>query len=271
MSTSVNPSSKHPLDGARERLKRADENIRNLNTEVDTFLAGLPRVRFEFGKNNIIISDKDREAYEKLRDHALAQTAIPRLGVLAGEIVHHFRCAFDHLIWQLADSEAQRRFAKEIEFPICETSPECFIRESDRKVKHSAYCRKVQGVSSLTALARIHSLQPYIRSDVHNSPLLQIHVLDKFDKHRELVDVIRAPYGRAVANSRQTVHTVKDSASGGFRIVGGETPKVDVYAEMFLDVAFTQLRQWESQPLIPSLKNLLSFTSDTIESFADEF
>ena len=140
------------------------------------------------------------------------------------------------------------------------------------EVKHSGYCRKIQGVTSLTALARIEGLQPYNRVDRHNSPLLQIHLLDKFDKHRELVDVAPSPYGRAVREESQVLNTVKDSASGGFRVVSIPTPrKVKVYAQMFLDVAFTQVGKWEPEPLIPFLENLLRFTSNSVESFADEF
>jgi hypothetical protein len=273
MTIIVNPDSKDPLDGARERLKRADENIRNLNVEVREFLSSVPKVTFRLGENNLVIDNYDRKAFQEIRERALAGKVIPRLSVLAGEIVHHFRSAFDHVIWQVSTDEGRRRFANEIEFPVAEAPPEC-IRKPDGKVKHSAFCRKVQGVSSVTALTRIDSLQPYKRVglDRFNSPLLQIHLLDKFDKHRELVDVMLQPFARAVSQEFHTVNTLKDSASGGFRIVSSTgPPKVKVYAEMFIEVAFTQLREWEAQPLIPFLQNLFRFTSDTVESFADGF
>ena len=257
----------HPLDGARERLKRADENIRNLHAEVSQFLAPLPRVRFDLHGNDIVFSDKDRNAFDKLRQRILAGTAMPRFGVLAGEIVHHLRSAFDHVVWQLSTAEARRKFANEIEFPVCESPPECVLSRLDCKVKHSSYCRKVKGVTSSTALVRIDSLQPYKRVDRHNSPLLIIHILDKFDKHRELVDVIPQAVGYGRGMVLQRVQTIKDSASGGRRIVNpvAGPPEMKVYVEMFAQVAFTQLREWEAEPLVPFLQNLLRFASDTVE------
>jgi len=191
--------------------------------------------------------------------------------VLAGEIVHHMRSAFDHLIWQLSIQEARDKFAGDIEFPVSEHPPECIWRVSDGKVKHSSYCRKTKGVTSITALTRIDNLQPYKRIDRDNSPILIIHTLDKFDKHRELVDVSAQAAGRGVGRVRRVVNTVKDSASGGMRLIPVGPPKVEVYAELFAEVAFTKLRQWKSQPLIPFLEDLLSFTRDSVESFAGEF
>jgi len=274
MSTIVTPPRKsaHPLDGARERLKRADENIRNLEVEVSQFLSGFPKVIATRGPDNkAILTDDHRKAFEILRQIVVGRTEVPRFGVLAGEIVHHFRSAFDHLIWQLADAEGRRRFANEIEFPICETRQEC-IRKADGKVKHSSFCRKVQGVSSLTALARIHGLQPYHRVDLFNHPLLQIHLLDKFDKHRELVGVNQDLFQRFMYSGRQPFGTVKDSASGGIRIVKPIGPlEVNMQAELSLNISFAELRKWEAKPLLVLLKELLSFTSDAVESFADEF
>lgn len=273
MTTSVNPSGKHPLDGARERLKRADENIRNLNAEVSQFLSGFPTVSARRGRdNNTVITDDNQKAFEVIRQHALAGTTIPRFGVLAGEIVHHFRSAFDHIIWQLATPDDQRRFATEIEFPVCELMPKC-VRKPDGKVKHSAYCRKVQGVASITALTRIERLQPYHRVDRFNSPLLQIHLLDKFDKHRELVSIPVNLFERMIYTGRQAFYTAKDSASGGFKVIGpiGRHINVDVEAQLSLNVAFAELRKWETEPLIVFLEKLFRFTSDTVESFAAEF
>jgi hypothetical protein len=95
----------HPLDSARHRLERADENIRNLTAEIAEFLAPFPRVRLD--GVNPVISDENRRKFEVIRKQALSGTAWPRFSVLAGEIVHHLRCAFDHVIWQLSTPAAQ--------------------------------------------------------------------------------------------------------------------------------------------------------------------
>jgi hypothetical protein len=259
---------KHPLDSSRERLKRAYENIRNLNSEVNVLLAPFPHV--EFRGNNPVFSDADREAFEILRKHVLGGEAIPRFSVLAGEIVHHLRCAFDHLIWQLSTPEARKKFGHEIEFPVAPSPPECVWRVCDHKVKHSSYCRKVKGVATLTALARIEELQPYKRPA--NLPLLYIHKLDVVAKHRELNVVIPNMGMKLQGRGSQPMLTVKDSASGGFRIIGpAGPPKVDVYGELSAQVAFAEFSEREGEPLVEFLDKLARFSSDSIESFADEF
>ena len=91
----------HPLDGARERLKRADESIQKLNIEVTDFLAPAPIVTLDVDieQGKPIITDKDREAFQKLQEFVAGSVPL-RLRVLAGEVIHHLRSAFDHIAWQ---------------------------------------------------------------------------------------------------------------------------------------------------------------------------
>lgn len=259
----------HPLDSARERLNRADENIRSLKAQVTKFLAPFPRAKFR-GKK-AIWREGDREAYEVLRKQALSGTELPRFSILAGEIIHHLRCAFDHVIWQLSTPEARKKFPNDIEFPVNDSPPgPCKWRDREQKVKHSSYCRKVKGVASVTALARIDDLQPYKRTD--NSPLLLIHDLDRFDKHRELVVVIPSVAAHATAEAFQSFRTVNHPASGGVQLLGpARPPTVKVYADLFAQVAFAEFGLRQSQPLVELLEELAHFASDSIESFAGEF
>src|SRR6266850_676840 len=111
----------HPLDSARERLKRADENITNLNSEITELLAPFPRVRLEGTEPKI--SEPDRQKFEVLRKLALSGTALPRFSVLAGEIVHHLRSAFDHVAWQLSSAAVRAASPNQIEFPVFPTKP----------------------------------------------------------------------------------------------------------------------------------------------------
>jgi hypothetical protein len=46
----------HALDGARERLRRADENIQQLNQEIAGFLASVPIVNLGVEGNEPVIS-----------------------------------------------------------------------------------------------------------------------------------------------------------------------------------------------------------------------
>jgi len=261
----------HPLDGARERLKRANENIRNLNAEVTQFLAPFPRIKIRLNGVKPIIGKKQLETFEILRKQALSGTTLPRFSILAGEIVHHLRCVFDHIVWQLSASEIRDKSPNDVEFPVFAESPKP-CKWTPKEVKHSRYCRKVKGITSPTALARIESMQPYLRKNPSEHPLMIIHDMDRFDKHRELLIVIHAVAVQMDTGIFQTMQTIKDSATGGLRILGPMgPPKVKVHSNVFAQVAFAQFGEGENETLIPFLENLASFTANAIELFAEEF
>src|SRR5207245_7880328 len=113
----------HPLDSARERLKRANENIRNLDSEIKVFLTPFPRVTWK--GTDPVFTDVDQKAFDVLREHAKSGAELPRFSVLGSEIVHHFRCAFDHVIWELSTPDARKSFGRKIDFPVETSITEC--------------------------------------------------------------------------------------------------------------------------------------------------
>jgi len=82
----------HPLEGITERLKRSEENIRNLDIEINRFLD-------EKGHREII--ERDHEAIKKFKEFWGNQSFPPRIPVLISEILHHYRASLDNLIWEL--------------------------------------------------------------------------------------------------------------------------------------------------------------------------
>jgi hypothetical protein len=72
----------HPLDSARERLKRADENISNLDSEIRAFLAPVPIINFTVKGKEPIFTDESSKAFEQLRGFIISQDVSPRLGCL---------------------------------------------------------------------------------------------------------------------------------------------------------------------------------------------
>jgi hypothetical protein len=259
----------HPLHSARERLKRANENILNLNSEVNEFLAPFPSIKWT--GDTPPVTDANQKSFDVLRKYAQSSDTLPRFSVLAGEIIHHLRCAFNHVIWQLSSDEARVNFGSKIEFPVEVDPPECKLKFTG-KVQHSIFCGKVKGVTSLTALARIDELQPYKRRDPNNSPLLFIHDLDRFAKHRELRVVIPEIGMWVQGRGVQPIITVKESATGEvvFRGPAGP-PEMEMHAELAAQVTFAEFSERKGDPLIKFLNDLLSFTSNAVESFADEF
>lgn len=258
----------HPLDGARERLKRADENIRNLHGEITDFLAPAPVVTLEVKGNEPIVTDENRKAFEELRKF-LDTSVDLRFRVLAGEIIHHLRSAFDHVAWQLSSPNLQANSPTQIEFPVCEEPPTvCGLTKN----KMCGYCRKVEGIASATALSRIDTLQPYWAANPRRHPLWLINDMDNFDKHREL---------------KMAVFMAKLNITGDVQVRGFgkqiawelkprnvtilDVPQVDMKAQMFPQVTFREFSGRDDESIIPTLQNLLAFAVHSIESFANEF
>jgi 5-deoxy-D-glucuronate isomerase len=96
--------------------------------------------------------------------------------------------------------------------------------------------------------------------------------MDRIDKHRELILV--ACTGQVNVRANAEIPAIGVIVPWEVRpriiqLIGRE--KVDMKAEMTVQVALSELSERKDQPLIPTLQNLLRFTSDAIESFAEEF
>ncbi len=261
----------HPLNGARERLDRADESIRNLNAEIDRFLVPAPVITMDVDveQRRPIVTDPDREAFEELKNFIRGQVVPPRMRVLTGEIIHHLRSAFDHVAWQLSSADFQANSPNQVEFPVFKERPElCGVTKN----KISRYCRKIQGIASSTALARIDSLQPYHRTNPSRDSLWLIHDMDRIDKHRELVLAVFIMKLDIQANA--TAHGFGvcmpwEKMPRSIHLVG--PPDVKMKVKMSAQITLGEFSGREDLPLIPTLHNLLTFTVDSIESFAEEF
>jgi hypothetical protein len=261
----------HVLDGARERLDRAHQNIQNLNTELTLFLAPVPAVELavDMEKGEAIITDEDRKGFQKINQFVADNIIPPRFRVLAGEVIHHFRSAFDHVAWQLSSDEFQAKHFTRIEFPVFKEVELCGIK----KKNICRYCRKIEGIASPTALTRIHFLQPHLRPDPLRDPLWLIHDMDIIDKHRELV--------LAAFIMNVNFAATADIPGIGIQMPWEITPRLIRYTgpptnmqmkvKMSAQITLGELRERDDQPIIPTLQNLLRFTSDAVESFAKEF
>lgn len=262
----------HPLYGIREKLERADKNIHNLDAEMSEFIAPLPVI--EHGINPIF-TDEDRKAWETLQNAHKAGIP-PRFSILAGEVIHHLRSCFDHLAWQLSSTEFRAtKASSKVEFPIFNDEPDWCTRNTKTGMltrnEMCGYCRKVQGITSPTALTRIGGLQPYVRPDPLDDFLWIIHDMDRIDKHRELVMTVMIP-GASISGNTIMQAVLKQQAGRPSQIIPLiGTAQMNVNVKISLKIAFSEFGKRKEQPVTPSLFQLLNFTRNTIESFAGEF
>jgi hypothetical protein len=135
----------------------------------------------------------------------------------------------------------------------------------------SSCCRRVQGIANPTALAKIYVLQPYLRGSPARDPLWLIHDMDRIDKHRELIVV--PCIGQLNLTGSAEIPAVGqimpwEIKPRNARITGPAT--VQMKGQLTVQVALGEFTQREDQSLVPTLRNFLRFTSDAVESFAEE-
>jgi hypothetical protein len=158
-----------PIDGINEKLKRAHENIINLDSEITTF----------FNENKSpIVGDEDLDVLYQKAEY-LGKLPVPlRFSVLSGEILHHFRSCLDHMAWLLAVPEIRRKRPLSISFPVlCER----FHKDGSPSIKG-----KIEIFANPDVQKIVEQVQPYNTRDPLNDRLWIIHDLDRKAKHREL-------------------------------------------------------------------------------------
>jgi hypothetical protein len=258
----------HPLDGCWAKIKRANENIKNLEAEI---------AAFTHTDNYIIIRHIDHKAME-CTFAAIPQTIPLRFSVLVGEIIHHLRSSLDHLIWALVLKRHPNPNVR-VQFPVCST-PKKF--ETARK------SGIIDGVSRSTQTI-IERVQPYNNASfgkpVPDHPLRILHDLNIADKHTLLAVVVSATY---VPNKLHFSGKMADTQIA--RIIptqwadqllrpepGGTVilkikftkmhPDVKVDADFSYQIAFEEFGTREIEPVIPSLMHLRDYVVKTIKPF----
>lgn len=237
------------LDGIYEKLKRADESIGNLNTEITAFLKP---AKATFSQNR-------QKAANELLQHVSRKVPL-RFGMLAGEIAHQLRSCLDHIAWLLSSTEYREgKSANAIAFPICLSEP---LEEDEIR----SYRRKVKGILSSNALALIKALQPYSASNPVDDPLAIVHELNRIDKHRTLVLVV----GRWDVTAQ--IPLGRSWMIGGFQInqesfAATEADKLKVQFTQL--IVFDQFGERKRQPVIPSLTQLANAIRDVVRQFSE--
>lgn len=256
------------LTSCRLKIERADENIRNLRSEVAAFLES---------KQNDVVSEIDPKTGHGLVKFAGDLSAVRRFAVLSGEIVYHLRSSLDHLVWRLITDPALRSIHSG--FPIYSSDP----RQATVPAPMRRYSRRIKGVSS-TAAVIIERIQPYNGTTPANDPLVILNTLNNSDKHHELVlTFARAGVERLIfldpdgvtrtlnVNEGMAMRWLGELKHGAelirtIPVIG----KMDMHPEIAFDIAFARVGLQKDQPVIPTLTRLRDAIVNVIELFADE-
>src|SRR5215470_372974 len=85
------------LEAIMVKVKRAEEHIRDLQTEIESFRDGPP-------KPYIIQTENDPQTGELLYKATYVRDVPIRFAAIAGDVLQNLRSALDHLAWQLVEA-----------------------------------------------------------------------------------------------------------------------------------------------------------------------
>jgi len=247
----------HPFAGIAEKLKRADQNIVNLHTEIAAF--------YKSGNYPLVPHPND-ETWQEAVDYHRSNRIPLRFSVLAGEIVHHLRSSLDHITWHFSDNAYRIEDPNGIEFPVFEVKPDPSDKNAVKR-----YNRKIKGIANTQVLAWIELMQPYnVGADMADDPLLIIHNMDRFDKHREL----------AIVDPSAIIEfpsEMPDIAKKAALYTQGKLPTTEhlalsralkEHAKVTPSVAFRQFGNRQTHPVIAGLVELLNEVNTLVGIFA---
>ncbi|HEV3093110.1 MAG TPA: hypothetical protein VGY30_01200 [Solirubrobacteraceae bacterium] len=179
--------SRHSLAGSYAKLNRAKRHVGSLRRAIrkkhgDTFSIPLSR-QYEADKGAVV-----------WRIQSLPEVS-DIWGLLVGDALHNFRCALDHLWWQLASLhmgvEPSNKQAKDIQFPIL-SDP--VFRDETRWMDH----RFLQYIDPLHS-AKVEPLQPFNPPEGDEINFLGVLAdLSNEDKHRVIHAVFILPPGLGI-------------------------------------------------------------------------
>lgn len=255
------------LEGPRLKIERAKKHIRELDVEVQRFLARDPY--------SITRQDDSETGKKSAPIVNVREDPPPCVALLAGDAVHNLRSALDLLVWQLVLANGQTP-GDHTTFPILKADSE------------SGMDGKIKGVSA-PARTAIKALKPYKGG---NESLWSLHRLDATDKHRLLLttglawgstaivpDIPGLPAGAAVPGlmlqmNRETFFPLENGAeleSAAILLDSLAAMPVKMNVQFGFDVAFGEGGAVKGEPLVPTLVQLADYVGRVVESFGPLF
>jgi len=240
MNNSTNGYLLHPLDGAVERVARADEHLADLRLLLIEVLRQ---------QADAIIVEFYSDPPHPIRLRPPAETFFKmRIGILVGEICYNLRSALDYLIFALArlDSGIPQDGTQ---FPIVDTK-----KDFDQRTKGW-----LKGVNP-THVAAIEQLQPYMGCNWTKT----LRDLSNPDKHRNFVGM----GGNFTASGYSRV---EDS---NFDAIQAPIRRAihPIHGEVDVKVHFTGKIQFsDGTPVIETLEIVKLQVAETLEAFKLEF
>jgi hypothetical protein len=277
----------HPLDGCWEKIKRANQHIREIHDDIVVKrVVRVPndpiRCEDNFHARDLQTSPiHSRELIFRLRE---TPDPLPlSFTILAGEAVHHLRSVLDHLVYQLVIIKTKKPPTFNSAFPIVgrgRMKKTGWVSASD---EYEAQTSRLKQVISDTAEATIKSLQPLQRGSAYaDDPLWILSELDNAYKHRLLLLTVHgvSRYSGTITDSGHTIavdFAPRIAYERGAELGRIALPperfngEVQVDGDLILDVAFDEILGRKYVAVIPQLAQLSAYVAEIISNFKGEF
>lgn len=191
----------HPLDSAREKLRRADEHLDALHAKAAAWLDSQPYDFYWVGPDLDAISDSVSELLDLEIHVGVVEEPPEDLGLILGDALHNLRGVLDHLFWALVSRRGSPDWeeTRAISFPIAKKH-ETFMDRAEIKsfrrrpkgTPRSAWHPDPPGQNRITYQERltIQRHQPYQRKHPTTHPLAVLRDLNDRDKHQAFHPVL---------------------------------------------------------------------------------
>jgi hypothetical protein len=244
------------FDGARLKLERADQHVRDLDAAFTAFVNQRP--------HRPIMYDEHKDGKISLRIEVVVDRELPpELALIIGDAVHNFRCVLDHLVWELVqiDGRTPNRATK---FPIGRT-----------RIDFEAMAR---GVATAPQSTQDFLLGLGVYPSGQGEALYCIHSLDNADKHRVLTPVLHFSYLDNVllidlATGERTIADpvitgpVGDGSNVIFEVPDGCGIDADHHIYPTPDIFFGEIDVFPNEPVLPTLYRMCCEVEGLIRQF----
>jgi hypothetical protein len=187
----------HPLDSAREKLRRADAHLDALQAKAAAWVDSDPYDFYWVDPDpNAITAHLDLEIHV-----GVVEEPPEDLSLILGDVLHNLRGVLDHLFWALVSRRGTPTWeeARTISFPISKSHAVFMDRSGIKSFRvrpkgtpKSTWRSHPPGRNRVTYTERlaIQRHQPYHRKDPSSHPLAILRDLNDRDKHQAFHPVL---------------------------------------------------------------------------------
>lgn len=226
------------FESAKMKLERADEHVRAFDRSFTDFINRRPHRPLFKGER------KEGNVWRLWVEILVDEPLPPELSMILADSVHNFRCAMDHLAWELASFNGiQNRHTK---FPVAKS-----------KTDFESHLR---GTKSFSEITKEFLLNVEAHSEGRGNILYGIHTFDNRDKHVVVTPILHASVLDSIVlidlsnNERQEIDPIVSRSIDKPGAIAYEAPPgfgidVDRVARPIPDVFFPDVEIFADQPV----------------------